>query len=116
MAGFFYHQRELAHCQKDAHPREYSVWTHMHKRRKHRDYVIVDSWKVFAKFLEDVGPVPNENYYLKIIDKARPYGPGNCQWEPLSQQQLQDRKRQQKQKVKKSLRQCLGLNRGVRLK
>ena len=131
MPGFFYSQREFAYARlKDDYPREYSVWAHLHQRRKHKGYKVAEHWKVFTNFLQDMGKIPSKDFYLKRIDASLPFQPGNCKWEPFSQEYLQkqleneqtklqllaeNNKAQRKQKIKtrmkKTLYQQLGYKR-----
>lgn len=93
MPGFFYTQREFAYDRyKDEYPREYSAWAHMHQRRKHKGYKVSEQWKIFARFLEDMGTAPNKDCYLKRIDGTKPFAPDNCKWEPYSEEYIQEQK------------------------
>lgn len=79
--------------------RAYKKWRSMRTRVSHptgRSYrystvTIEPSWDDFYVFLSDMG-VPPPNYSLERMDNSKGYGPKNCKWIPVSDQQKNTRR------------------------
>ena len=79
---------------------EYRHWGRMHERCysvNHRSYPryggrgikVADRWNGlggFANFLADMGPRPSPKHTVDRIDGDRDYGPDNCRWATVAEQ------------------------------
>lgn len=60
---------------------------HKYLRYGGRGVVICEAWNDFAKFLEDVGPIPGPGYSLdRFPNRHGNYEPGNVRWATAKQQ------------------------------
>jgi hypothetical protein len=79
-------------AQKDAGTALHSAWIDVKRKctcPKHRAYpqfggagvTLCHRWTLaFAFFRDDMGPRPFPGAPVEIIDRAKPWGPGNCRW------------------------------------
>lgn len=77
---------------------EYSAWNNMNRRchsplnAAFKDYggrgiTVCSRWRhSFLNFLSDMGPRPSQNHSIDRIDNDKGYGPGNCKWSTLIEQ------------------------------
>jgi hypothetical protein len=49
-------------------------------------------WAVYQNFLEDMGPRPSRGHQVDRVDNDAGYGPENCRWATLSEQQSNTRR------------------------
>jgi len=78
---------------------EYRAWQNMrmrcenpnstrYKRYGGRGIVVADRWrKSFQNFIDDMGSRPSPNHSLDRINPEQGYGPDNCRWATVSEQQ-----------------------------
>lgn len=59
--------------EKRKHPL-YHLWN---ERKDH----VAKEWEDFWRFVADVSPKPDGNYFLVRVDGAKPYGPKNFKWQ-----------------------------------
>ena len=80
----------------------YRSWSDMKTRcnnpkfKQYRDYggrgiAVCKRWDGFAAFLEDMGPTWTPGMTLDRIDTDGDYGPGNCRWLTIQEQQSNKR-------------------------
>jgi hypothetical protein len=89
-------------CSKGGNPSlTYSSWAAMLHRagnpdRKHPLYTAVkvgDRWKLFERFLKDMGERPEGTTLSRFGDVGN-YEPGNCAWHTWKEQRVEQRKKQ----------------------
>ncbi len=78
-------------AKRDAHAPEYAVWNAMVQRtsnpnnRQYPDYGargihIIDKWKLFSGFIEDMGTRPTPLHSIDRINNNLSYSKENCEW------------------------------------
>ena len=95
-------QRELAAEQQTTHglngSHTHGCWRSMRRRcedPKHPAYaryggvgIAVDErWQVFENFLADMGEAPSPDHTIERLRNTEGYGPGNCRWATMEEQQ-----------------------------
>lgn len=74
---------------------EYQAWAAMWARctdpnhigyDRYKGYAPPDSWKDFAVFFQELGKKPTPEHSLDRIKNEEPYGPGNCKWSTMAEQ------------------------------
>ena len=77
--------------------KEYRIWIAMKSRcyspsqtkgyYKQNHIEVCKRWRdSFEAFIEDMGPMPNNNYSIERIDVLKGYEPNNCKWIPRREQ------------------------------
>lgn len=61
--------------EKRKHP-FYALWF-----ERKQGKLLCDEWLDFKKFIEDISPKPEGNYFLLQIDSSKPFGPDNFKWQ-----------------------------------
>ena len=74
---------------------EYHAWSAMWQRctsathkayKRYKDRAPPPEWRSFETFLKELGARPGKGYSLDRIDNNKPYGPGNCRWSTVTEQ------------------------------
>lgn len=78
--------------------KEYLAWKRMRQRCYNPRFInfhryggrgigVNSAWNSsFAAFLADMGPAPSPKHSLDRIDNEKDYGPGNCRWATVAEQ------------------------------
>lgn len=74
---------------------EYIAWNNMWGRctnpndigyLDYKDRLPPAIWRDFQTFFDDMGPRPSPKHSLERVDNSKPYGPSNCVWATLKEQ------------------------------
>lgn len=101
-SGSANHQYKHGNCQNYDQTSEYIAWRAMlgrcnnPKGSKYRYYggrgiKVCERWLVFANFLQDLGPKPTPEHTLERKNNNGDYGPDNCKWATLTEQNRNSR-------------------------
>lgn len=89
---------KIGHANKyvpDKYKKEHAIWMGIRKRCLHpngryrkKGILMCERWAdSFMSFIEDMGPMPGDNYQIDRIDYKGNYKPSNCRWVTNKEQQ-----------------------------